>query len=93
MIKSNRIVVITFIALAAFSGTKDTALILESERYFPDDIGLQWTYNGSVAKQIQRISDYTNTAVVKGKIKKGGVPVVVFGSPINQIVGKPRAIF
>jgi len=78
MIKLNRIVVITFIALSAFSGTNNTALILESERYFPDDIGLQWTYNGSVSKQIQRISDYTNTAVVKGKIKKGGVPVVVF---------------
>lgn len=59
-------------------GAKDAELILDSERYFPDDIGLQWTYSGSVAEQIQSVSDYTNTAIVKGKTKKSGVPVVIF---------------
>ena len=79
MIRLNSlVVVILFIALAPLAGDKDAALFLESERYFPDDIGLQWTYSGSVAEQIQRVSDYTNTAIVKGKTKKRGIPVVVF---------------
>ncbi len=89
--RRNSRVVILLIALTTFSGVallagvvapmagaKDTTLILESERYFPDDIGLQWTYSGSVAEQIQSVSDYTNTVIVKGRTKKMGTPAVIF---------------
>ncbi|MBI3358597.1 MAG: hypothetical protein HY037_03280 [Nitrospirae bacterium] len=80
MIRLNRLVVVLLIVILVtpIAGANKEAPILDSERYFPDDIGLQWTYSGSVADQIQRVSDYTNTAIVKGKTQKRGVPVVVF---------------
>ncbi len=67
------------IALTVFVGATHAApLISESERYFPDGIGLQWTYSGSVAEHIQRVSDYTNTVITKGRTKKSGVSAVIF---------------
>jgi len=78
MLRLKSLVFISFITLAAFAEAKEAGLILDAERYFPDAIGLQWTYSGSVAEHIQRVSDYTNTVVVKGKTNKRGVPAVVF---------------
>ena len=71
------ILLMAIVSLVSFAGAKETAFFADSERYFPDDVGLQWTYSGSVAQQIQSVSDYTNTVVVKGNTKKMGVPVVI----------------
>lgn len=63
--------------------TQEPAPIPNVERYFPDEIGLSWTFSGSVADQVQRVASYTNVATVKGTAEKNGVKVKVF-SETNQ---------
>ncbi|MEK7702741.1 MAG: hypothetical protein AAB317_02115 [Nitrospirota bacterium] len=71
-----------WVILLAFSfsltGAKGETLVDAPERYFPMDIGLQWTYRGVISDAIQHVSDYTNTAIIKGKTKKRGTPTFVF---------------
>ncbi|MEK7748299.1 MAG: hypothetical protein AAB300_04420 [Nitrospirota bacterium] len=66
-----------FAFIIMLTGAKGEVIVDDPERYFPFDIGRQWTYTGVIADQIQHVSDYTNTAIIKGKTKKRGTPVVV----------------
>ncbi len=52
--------------------------IKDSGRYFPDDIGLTWTYEGTIEEKIQKIATYANITTVKGTTKKDGVKVTIF---------------
>ncbi len=93
-----KILLITFLWMAVLqvtvqpAGMTDTPLSAEGEvirgaqHYFPDDVGLEWTYTGSVADQVQRVSSYTNTAKVTGTTKKGKEQVVIFSesNPANR---------
>lgn len=63
--------------------TQEPAPIQNVERYFPDEVGLSWTFTGSVADQVQRVASYTNVATVKGTAQKNGLQVKVF-SETNQ---------
>lgn len=47
-------------------------------RYFPDDIGMIWTYEGTIEEKIQQIATYTNITTVKGTTQKDGVKVTIF---------------
>ncbi|MFQ5589180.1 MAG: hypothetical protein ACE5F7_10105 [Nitrospiria bacterium] len=51
--------------------------IPDIERYFPDDIGMRWTYQGAIDDKVQKIATYTNVSTVKGTMKKDGVEVKV----------------
>jgi hypothetical protein len=107
MMKFNAIIIVLVIVLvialwiafasafASSAGAKKEVALIASERYFPDAIGLQWTYSGSVAKQIQRVSsdDYTNTAIVKGKTNKLGVPAVIFWESNQSNQGQAESYF
>jgi hypothetical protein len=81
------------------AGTADTPLPADGElirgaqHYFPDHVGMEWTYTGSVADQVQRVSSYTNTAKVTGTTKKGKEQVLVFSesNPANR--GKSESYF
>jgi hypothetical protein len=70
-------VVLLLLAVIGLTGAKEEKIIRDSDRYFPMNIGLQWTYSGSVSDQMQQVSEYTNTAVIKGRTKKRETPVVV----------------
>ena len=53
------------------------------EDYFPDKVGMTWTYEGSVANKVMKITSYTNIATVKGIKRVDGVPAIIF-SETNQ---------
>ena len=78
-------VLITFMLLliGRTGETEEVSPIHDVERYFPDDVGLSWTFTGTVADQIQKVATYTNVATVKGTAEKNGVQVKVF-SETNQ---------
>lgn len=50
----------------------------DAKRYFPDAIGMRWTYEGTIEEKIQQIATYTNITTVKGTTKKDGVKVRIF---------------
>ncbi|HZR46188.1 MAG TPA: hypothetical protein VFA47_05770 [Candidatus Manganitrophaceae bacterium] len=84
----NRAVKIIFISfllllIGRAGETEEATPIQNVERYFPDDIGLSWTFSGTVADQVQKVAAYTNVATVKGTAEKNGVQVKVF-SETNQ---------
>lgn len=51
--------------------------IEDAGRYFPDDIGMRWTYEGTIEEKIQQIATFTNIATIKGFTKKDGVKVTI----------------
>ncbi len=53
------------------------------EDYFKEKVGMTWTYEGSVADEVMKISAYTNIATIKGIIQVDGVPALIF-SETNQ---------
>jgi len=63
------------------------------ERYFPDDIGMSWTYRGSVADQVQRVASYINNAIVKGTTEKKGSRVKVFTESNQSNEGPAESYF
>ncbi len=48
------------------------------ENYFPDEVGMTWTYQGTIADDVMRIGTYTNVATVSGTIEKNGITLKVF---------------
>lgn len=61
-----------------------------SRHYFPDDVGLEWTYSGSIVDQVQRVAAYTNITKIIGTVEKKGERVVVFreSNPANRGVSE-----
>ncbi len=66
------------IVLFAGTGSAEEGHIVDLERYFPDEIGMSWTYQGTIDEKIQQIATYTNISTVKGVMKKDGVEVKIF---------------
>ncbi|VAX29978.1 hypothetical protein MNBD_NITROSPIRAE01-2084 [hydrothermal vent metagenome] len=66
------------IFLNALTSANAASPIKDAGRYFPDDIGLTWTYEGTIEEKIQQIATYTNMTTVKGTTKKDGVKVTIF---------------
>jgi|SRR5579863_202169 len=56
--------------------------------YFPNQPGSEWRYFGTVADQIQRVSNYVNVTTISGTTVKEGVEVQVF-SETNQADNGP----
>lgn len=67
--------------------------IADIERYFPDEVGLKWTYRGTVADQVQRVATYTNIAEVKRTAEIGGVQVKVFTESNQANEGPAESYF
>jgi len=59
-------------------GAKAGEPIKDADRYFPDEVGMRWTYEGTIEEKIQQIATYTNITTVKGFMQKDGVKVTVF---------------
>ncbi|MFQ5597128.1 MAG: hypothetical protein ACE5GK_03675 [Nitrospiria bacterium] len=59
-------------------------VVSDIEAYFPDEIGMTWTYQGTVTDDVIRIAAYRNIAAVKGWTVKDGIKVKVF-TETNQI--------
>lgn len=64
--------------LSSTGGAQALTPIKDIERYFPDEIGMRWTYEGTIEEKIQQIAFFTNVSTVKGTIRKDGVEVKVF---------------
>src|SRR3989338_8499311 len=87
-------ILIFFIPLSGLPGrTEEGAPIQDIERYFPDEIGMTWTYRGSVADQVQRVGAYTNIASVKGTAEKKGVQVKIFAETNQANDGPAESYF
>ncbi|MBI3805181.1 MAG: hypothetical protein HY282_15635 [Nitrospirae bacterium] len=67
--------------------------IQKIERYFPDEVGMKWSYRGSVADQVQRVASYVNNAAVKGTVEKKGVQVKVFTESNQSNEGPAESYF
>lgn len=75
--------------------------VADIERYFPDEVGLKWSYRGTVADKVQRVATYTNNAAVKGTAEKKGAKVKVFtetnqaneGPAESYFLRDPKGIF
>ena len=90
----NFFILIFFIALSGLPGrTEEGTPIQDIERYFPDEIGMTWTYRGSVADQVQRVGAYTNIASVKGTAEKKGVQVKIFAETNQANDGPAESYF
>ncbi len=70
--------VLMAIFLNALTSANAAPPIKDAGRYFPDDIGMTWTYEGIIEEKIQQIATYTNITTVKGTTKKDGVKVTTF---------------
>ena len=67
--------------------------IPQVERYFPDDVGMTWSYRGSVVDQVQRVASYINNASVKGTTEKKGSRVKVFTESNQSNEGPAESYF
>ncbi len=87
--------VISFcVVFLSFSQSAQTETVIQQiEGYFPDEIGLSWTYQGSVADQVQRVAAYTNIAAVKERTVKEGVQVTVFTESNQSNQGPVESYF
>jgi len=63
------------------------------ERYFPDEVGMTWTYQGTIADDVMRIATYTNVSTVSGLAKKNGVSVKVFQETNQANEGPSESYF
>ncbi len=61
----------------------EDAWVKQIKDYFPDKVGMSWTYEGSVANTMMKITSYTNIATVDGIKQVDGVPAIIF-SESNQ---------
>ncbi|HIE65625.1 MAG: hypothetical protein ABGX83_02500 [Nitrospira sp.] len=67
--------------------------IREIARYFPDEVGRTWKYEGSVVDEVQRIASYTNIATVQKRIERNGVEVMVFTETNQANRGLRKSFF
>ena len=90
-----RTILISFILLLIGTAgeTQEGTPIKDVERYFPDDVGLEWKFTGSVADQVQKVASYTNVATVKGMTEKNGVKVKVFSETNQSNEGPTESYF
>ncbi len=70
--------VVLGIFLTTWTSANAAPPIKDAGRYFPDKIGLTWTYEGTIEEKIQQIATYENITIVKGMSKKDGVEVTIF---------------
>jgi len=81
------IVVACTVSRPVGNGTRLPYETIEGGRhYFPDDIGMEWTYTGSIIEHLQRVSTYTNITKVTGTTQKGDERVTIFheSNPANR---------
>lgn len=83
----------TLLLIGTAGETREGAPIPDVERYFPDEVGLSWTFTGSVADQVQRVASYKNVATVKGMTEKNGVQVKVFNETNQANEGPADSYF
>lgn len=76
----------------SFARAEETA-IPQVERYFPDEVGMSWSYRGSVVDDVQRVSSYLNTAAVKGTAEKKGKQVKIFTESNQADEGPAESYF
>jgi hypothetical protein len=90
-----KIILISFLVLliGRTGETEEVASIQNVERYFPDDVGLSWTFSGTVADQIQKVAAYTNVATVQKTLEKNGVQVKVFNETNQANEGPTDSYF
>lgn len=69
------------------------APIPQVERYFPDEVGMTWSYRGSVVDDVQRVGAYINTASVKGTAEKKGARVKIFTESNQADEGPAESYF
>lgn len=67
--------------------------IPQVERYFPDEVGMSWSYRGSVVDDVQRVGAYINTAAVKGTAQKKGAQVKIFTESNQADEGPAESYF
>lgn len=71
----------------------EEAQIPQVERYFPDEVGMSWSYRGSVVDDVQRVGAYINTAAVKGTAEKKGAQVKIFTESNQADEGPAESYF
>ncbi len=76
--KVMNIIVIALLMTSTLTANAEEGPIPELERYFPDEIGMRWTYEGTIDEKVQKIATYTNVSTVKGTTRKDGVEVKIF---------------
>ncbi|MFQ5580733.1 MAG: hypothetical protein ACE5FZ_08975 [Nitrospiria bacterium] len=82
-----------FFFIPLIASAEEGDLIHEIARYFPDEVGRSWRYEGSVIDEVQRVSSYKNIAVVEKVIERNGVEVRVFAETNQSNHGPARSFF
>lgn len=67
--------------------------VKDAGRYFPDEVGMRWTYEGTIEEKIQQIATFTNITTVKGFKQKDGVNVIVFTESNEGNQGPSQSYF
>ncbi|MFY9271293.1 MAG: hypothetical protein WAO55_16245 [Candidatus Manganitrophaceae bacterium] len=88
-----KVVLLTLVFLGWGIARAEESPIPNIERYFPDEIGMTWSYRGSVVDQVQRIASYVNNATVKGTAEKQGIRVKVFTESNQANEGPAESYF
>ncbi len=71
----------------------DETPIQNFKDYFPDDVGMTWTYQGTVEDNVMRVTTYTNISTVTGTTKKNGVTVKIFNESNQANQGPSESYF
>jgi hypothetical protein len=82
-----------FLLIPPIAAAEEGDAIREIARYFPDDVGRTWKYEGSVVDEVQRIASYTNIAKVEKSIERNGVEVMVFTETNQANHGSSMSFF
>jgi len=82
-----------FSLISTVVSAEEGTAIREIARYFPDEVGRTWKYEGSVVDHVQRIASYTNIAAVEKTIERNGVEVLVFTETNQANRGSRRSFF
>lgn len=82
-----------FLLTSPMASGREGDPIREIARYFPDEVGRTWKYEGSVLDDVQRIVSYTNIAAVEKTVDQNGVEVMVFTETNQGNHGPSKSFF
>lgn len=97
LLRKDRLKMFLFFLLLLFippvAPAEEGGAIREIERYFPDEVGRTWRYEGSVTDEVQRVASYTNIAMVERTMERNGVEVMVFTETNQANHGSTKSFF
>jgi len=67
--------------------------VQQIEAYFPNTVGMTWTYTGTVANKVLKVKTYTNIATVEDIIQVDGVPAIIFSETNQGNKGPSKSYF